>query len=277
MGETGRAQSLRDYLCRIRKIQLAAKIVFAEAATQIYRDTKYHDLITFEEDIARIASMVLVIAESPGSLAELGAFSMNETIRPTLLVVAQSKYASKESFIRFGPMEKVRKGDDSAVLFYPWSLSKKGSFVSSSASEHYSAIKASIRSRLDAAPKDRPFSDPEVRKFYIVYWALYLSYASSITVLLSAVKLILPVLTVVELKKILYCLKIVGWIGTEPYDDKEYYFALGNEDPVEYRFPKGYSGPKTIDRTLLIRRDFERLERLPKYIKSVVASRRAVS
>ena len=221
--------------------------------------------------------MVLVISESPGSLAELGTFSMNETIRPTLFVIAQSKYASAESFIRFGPIEKVRKADHRAVSFYPWSLSKKGAFVSSSASPHYSAIKSSIRSRLDAAPKDRAFNDPDIQKFYIVYWALYLSYASSISVLLTCIKQLLPALTMVELKKILYCLKIVGWIDIEPYDDKDYYFALGNEDPVEYRFPKGYSGPKTIDRALLIRRDFERLERLPKYIKSVVASRRAVS
>ena len=69
--------SLRDYLFRIRNIstELSATIVLAERANALYRDTTYGDLISFEEDIARIASVVLVIAESPGSLAELGALT----------------------------------------------------------------------------------------------------------------------------------------------------------------------------------------------------------
>jgi hypothetical protein len=55
--------------------------VLAEDAFRLFRDSDYSDLISFEEDLARIASVVLVIAESAGSLAELGAFASNDTIR----------------------------------------------------------------------------------------------------------------------------------------------------------------------------------------------------
>jgi hypothetical protein len=74
ISKTGKAISLRDYLYRVRNIEgrLAGGIILAEEATQLYRDSHYRDLISFEEDIARIAAIVLVIPESPGSLAELG-------------------------------------------------------------------------------------------------------------------------------------------------------------------------------------------------------------
>jgi hypothetical protein len=70
-----KAKNLRDYLFRVRQIADKYNIVLAEKATQLFRDSEYDDLISFEEDIARIAAVVLVIAESPGSLAELGAFA----------------------------------------------------------------------------------------------------------------------------------------------------------------------------------------------------------
>jgi hypothetical protein len=88
------AKSLRCSLLRDKKIgrRLKAEIVLAEKANQLYRDTDYPDLISFEEDIARIAAMVLVIAESAGSLAELGAFATNDMIRPALSILIQTSY-----------------------------------------------------------------------------------------------------------------------------------------------------------------------------------------
>jgi hypothetical protein len=49
-----RAANLRDYLLRVRPIRTQHTIILAEEATQLYRDTAYDDLITFEEDIARL-------------------------------------------------------------------------------------------------------------------------------------------------------------------------------------------------------------------------------
>lgn len=81
-----RVISVRDYLYRICPIQqkIDAKVVLAEEAQQLFRDTTYNDLISFEEDIARLSSIVLIISESPGSLAELGSFSSEVAIRDTV-------------------------------------------------------------------------------------------------------------------------------------------------------------------------------------------------
>jgi hypothetical protein len=84
--ENAKAKNLRDYLFRVRQIANRYNIVLAEKATQLFRDSEYDDLISFEEDVARIAAVVLVIAESPGSLAELGAFTANDTIKNELWI-----------------------------------------------------------------------------------------------------------------------------------------------------------------------------------------------
>jgi len=97
--ENAKAKNLRDYLFRVRQIANRYNIVLAEKATQLFRDSEYDDLISFEEDVARIAAVVLVIAESPGSLAELGAFTANDTIRNALRVVIQQQHEIAESFV----------------------------------------------------------------------------------------------------------------------------------------------------------------------------------
>ena len=115
-------ESLRNYLintCEIRS-KISGEIVLAEGATTLYRDSGYHDLISFEEDIARLSAIILVIAESPGSLAELGAFASNDTIRKKLAIIVEHIHYDAESFIRFGPIERLRLENDSRVAVFSW-------------------------------------------------------------------------------------------------------------------------------------------------------------
>lgn len=273
---TARPTSLRDYLFRKRGIRFKANIVFAEDANQLYRDTKYSDLISFEEDIARIVSSVLVIVESPGSFAELGAFAMNDTIRESLRIIVQSKFADRESFIRYGPIQKLRNEDEEAVAFYPWETHNNGGIVVSSIKSHYTEIKNFISEGIDAAPKSRQFdTDKEVKKFFIIYWVLYHSYASSLNVLLWAVNKLDPGISLSQLKNCLYCLKLVGWVGRETYSSKDYFFALSSSDPVSYNYPKNQrAGQSMLTRQLAIRKEFAVREKIPKHITTVVKAQR---
>lgn len=276
---SARPTSLRDYLCRARGIRFRANIVFAEDANQLYRDTKYSDLISFEEDIARIVSSVLVIVESPGSFAELGAFAMNDTIRASLRVIVQSKFADRESFIRFGPIQKIRNETEEAVAFYPWETHKSGGVVVSSIRGHYSEIKNFISSGIDSSPKSHQFNaDYELKKFFIIYWTLYHSYASSLNVLHWAVSKLDPNISLSQLKNCLYCLRLVGWVGREAYSNKDYYFALSSSDPVSYNYPKANpAGRNMFARQLAIRKEFEAREKIPKHVSGVVKARRGAA
>ena len=128
--ENAKAKNLRDYLFRVRQIANRYNIVLAEKATQLFRDSEYDDLISFEEDVARIAAVVLVIAESPGSLAELGAFTANDTIRNALRVVIQQQHEIAESFVRYGPIERIKNAKRANLAVYPWRLHADGTLTS---------------------------------------------------------------------------------------------------------------------------------------------------
>jgi hypothetical protein len=127
------ACSLRHYLLNERKVgpRIHADIVLAEKATKLYRDTAYKDLISFEEDIACISAMVLLVAESAGSLAELGAFAALESIRRSLTVLIQTEHETQESFVRYGPIEKIKKEDEGRIGVFPWRLRKDRTLIKS--------------------------------------------------------------------------------------------------------------------------------------------------
>src|SRR5690606_8654716 len=131
---------------------------------------------------------------------------------------------------------------------------------------------------IDAVAATRVFhQDYAVRKFFVVYWALYLAYASSINVLLAAVRRIYADMSLSDLRDVLFCLKVVGWIDRQKYSNKEYYFALGNGAPLEYRCSAELEDKDILGRRLRVRQDFEATETLPAHIKRVVADRRAES
>jgi hypothetical protein len=51
--------------------------------------------------------MVLIVVESPGTFAELGAFSLSEPLRKKLLPIIDRQYRVSESFINTGPVRWI--------------------------------------------------------------------------------------------------------------------------------------------------------------------------
>ncbi|MBB3935780.1 retron St85 family effector protein [Aureimonas phyllosphaerae] len=233
------APSLRDYLVRDRKLErrLGVTLVLAERANQLYRDTTYPDLISFEEDIAYISSIVLLIAESAGSLAELGAFASTDGIREALRVIMTTEHADANSFIRYGPVERLMRQNASHMAAYPWKINSKGVLVKASIIPHYSPIVGMIKSWLAARPssilaKNSGRSEP----FFIILWIIYLS----LTIKTSDLKRIVPELMAgmshSDIDNKLYCMELAGWIEFHTYGPDRYVFAKTDVDPFSYAF-----------------------------------------
>lgn len=172
------ALSVRDYLYRIRKIssKLNGKIVLAEKAQQIYRESNYQDLISFEEDVARISSIVLVISESPGSLAELGAFSSEKVIQSALRVIISEDHNQSESFVRYGPIRRVENIDRERIGVFPWRNHKKnGALVKASIEPHYKEMIEFINSKISDISDSYLYRTIEGQSiFYDILWILSL-------------------------------------------------------------------------------------------------------
>jgi hypothetical protein len=277
--ETARPESLRDFLYRVKKAGSRLHLVLAESATQLYRDTDYHDLITFEEDIARIAAVVLVISESPGSLAELGAFAANDTIRRSLRVLVQSTFERAESFVRFGPIERMIKDARENVGFFPWRThASNGRLVVRSAKPIHRDIEAFIRDHVDATPNTFSWDNSEeVRSFFVIYWIVYLAFAISPTLLQNCVQGLLPNISLREIRNRLFCMQLAGWIGHRAYGARDYYFVLHDVDVFEYAFRPDVGDHDSGRRKVAVAQAFRRIEELPRPIRTAALEARGAA
>jgi len=275
MGQSGPAESLRDYLLRRHKLEKRFKIVLAERANQLFRDTHYHDLITFEEDIAKLASLILLIAESPGSLAELGAFASSDSIRPSLRVIMQEQYFEDESFIRFGPIERLRRLRTKDVGVFPWKARKSGTLDVASATPHADAMISFIDDHIRLSPASNLFSKlDEAKSFFVIYWVAYLAFAVPITTLYEWVKSLLPTLAYETFRNQVYCLQIVGWLARTSYSGKDYFYCRASQDPFDYRYKSGVTQKDSLRRKTEVIRALQALETPDPHVKQVAANAR---
>lgn len=105
------------------RVLLAEQVLEYFALTQSYRD-----LLTFERDLAHMCLLTILFIESPGSIAELGSFSVLNEINAKLLVIIHQQYANKQTFIWRGPVayiEECVRPDHavSQVMSYHWERS----------------------------------------------------------------------------------------------------------------------------------------------------------
>jgi hypothetical protein len=71
--------------------------------------------LEMEAELAKLADIVIIVVESPGTFAELGAFSLSNELRLKLLPIVDSRYKGEESFVVTGPLRWI----DQDSLFRP--------------------------------------------------------------------------------------------------------------------------------------------------------------
>ncbi|GAC02869.1 MAG: retron St85 family effector protein [Paraglaciecola sp.] len=67
-----------------------------------------HSLLKLENILADSVDAIVLFPESPGSFAELGAFSNNKELAKKMVVVANKKFKSDKSFINYGPNRLIK-------------------------------------------------------------------------------------------------------------------------------------------------------------------------
>jgi hypothetical protein len=74
--------------------------------------------LKMERDLAALADLVVVIVESAGTFAELGAFSISDELRKKLLPIVDKQYEGELSFISTGPLQWIDDESDFAPTIY---------------------------------------------------------------------------------------------------------------------------------------------------------------
>ena len=96
--------AVRDYLA---KHTPGLDIFYAEKVWQEIVSLGERDALQMEEDLAKLADLIIVIVESAGTLTELGAFSLSPSLRQKLLPIVDERYQRDSSFITNGPLHWI--------------------------------------------------------------------------------------------------------------------------------------------------------------------------
>lgn len=109
-----RRDRLRDYLQK--HVSNLLGVFYAERVWEhLVAHASSKSALEMEAELARLADIVIVIVESAGTFAELGAFSLSPELRTKMLPIVDKKYKDEASFISTGPLRWI----DQESLFRP--------------------------------------------------------------------------------------------------------------------------------------------------------------
>jgi hypothetical protein len=111
--------SLRDAICRTNTVYETFR---PEEITSWQADGVFKNLMTFETDLASICTLVVIVLESAGSLAELGAFSQLPDLSNKIIAIRSSTFKNDSSFINLGILRYIAENHRSGVKSYPWDI-----------------------------------------------------------------------------------------------------------------------------------------------------------
>ncbi|MCS0080811.1 retron St85 family effector protein [Vibrio alginolyticus] len=218
-------QSLRDRLIEYYEVNKDSAIgacVQAEDFKDYLKNSTYSDLLEFEDDIAKISTLIIICLESPGSLVELGLFVNNQYLDNKLIVIApQDKVEAQDSFIYLGPLKKLQDKDSESVLIYPWPDKNQKKY------DHLELIVEDINSKFNRLKKSEKFNDKNIAHMAFLVHDIVLI-ANPIK--LFEIEWCLTVLGIdvqePELKKILYLLDKIGLVKYTRYSNVKYYYDI---------------------------------------------------
>lgn len=83
----------------------------------LHGDDRY-DLISLEDVLANSVDLIVLVVESAGAIAELGAFVSNDRLRRKLICVLDKRHERDRSFIRNGPIRLMRDKKEGGIIYH---------------------------------------------------------------------------------------------------------------------------------------------------------------
>lgn len=236
--------SARDTIVRSLSIShntIAKQITEAEEVQDWLKEGHYSNLISFETDIADLATLIVLFVESAGSIAELGAFSVIPNIASKLLVFIRENSYQQDSFIRLGPIKHLEE-IKSMVRPYPWALNKAtrndefGPADIESVNKLAADIAKDIAIALNKTPKSSSFNKNLSGHIMLLICDLVdISLALKLGEILEYLQNFNIEITEKDLKKYLYLLEKFKLLEKKSYGD-HYYIATDSPSFITFKF-----------------------------------------
>lgn len=206
---------------------ISRTIVLAESFKDYFKENTFNDLLVFEDEIANIASIVMIFLESPGSLVELGMFCSKPNYYKKLLIVAPQEHTEAEdSFIYLGPLVHIKRKEESSVSIYPWPDDTQQVYNKA----YLDDLLELVKEKLHSAPKQVVFQpDNSGHIALLIYEVIRLSYPILIGEILMAMIALDIDIEESDVKRHIYILSKLGMIGHNFYSSYTYYYPLLKE------------------------------------------------
>lgn len=110
-----RRDALRAYL---HKHNPGLQLFYAERVWEHIAARGGDGALKMESDLAALADLVLIVVESPGTFAELGAFSLAPALRKKMLPIVDVQFEGQQSFLATGPLRWIDRESAFAPTIY---------------------------------------------------------------------------------------------------------------------------------------------------------------
>ncbi|CAN5896463.1 hypothetical protein BH24GEM1_BH24GEM1_01900 [soil metagenome] len=98
----------RDRLAAYLRQHLPVLVFYAEGVWEAIAQYRPEaNALEMEGELASLADAVIVIVESPGTFAELGAFALTDSLRVKLLPILEISFRGQKSFLESGPVRWI--------------------------------------------------------------------------------------------------------------------------------------------------------------------------
>lgn len=226
--------SIRDALLRHLssvRCHTADQVTLAEHFQDWIHGSTYKNLLEFESDIAHISSLIVIILESPGALAELGLFVKNAFLNKKLIIFVNDDHYGDKSFISLGPLRYLEGIRERNVCAYPWDSDSIDESVKDSLPDMHEDLLVA----LDGLDKSEAFDfDNDGHISFLIYELVRLFKAIKLTEIDVFLKDLGVVLKRDKLKRLVFLLQKFEFISFGKRGHDEYFYALKDIDKIQF-------------------------------------------
>lgn len=218
------------------------QIVLAEHFTDWIHDATYNNLMEFEDDIAHISSLIIIVLESPGALTELGIFVKDSKLESKMLVLLTEEHNEQDSFISLGPLRHLKNINNISVCPYPWNKHN----VNESIEKHLPNINNDIETSLQKSitKSSESFSKENNGHIaFLIYELIKLFGALKFDEILEYLAKLKIDITSGKTKRLLFVLAKIEIVSAKQRGAGTYYYAKKSQNRITFgaRFDKNLS------------------------------------
>lgn len=236
--------SIRDAIYRelAKDPIVEVKIRVAEHYKDWSHDSIYGDLLSFERHLAELSSVIVLSLESPGSIAELGLFSVIDEFQEKLLVFMETSHYQSESFIKLGPVNYLEKVHGNNANCQRWLKAFGNEFIfdPEAATNIQQELAEAILDRIKKPTKERLYKkDGWLDNALLICDFLNLTAALTIRELRDLFRSFDNEKSEAELRQTLYLLEKVGLLKMEPKGDQRFYVGIETRQFFSFNLRNG--------------------------------------